>query len=203
MGLCEIWGVKQTGPGRACNVCLEEPRALVCALDLASADWAGPVFPGHRVARGKGRDAPLAYFWPSVSSGCSAGSVLRNTAAPPLTHPYTLHPATITFMFLAQAQAAHIIVHWYKWKQKHLCTKNIHRHSNSPAGFICVNRSLPELCSQPASQHLHFLFVFSGLKPQLPCSSLCSSPTLSLAIVIPVSVILSPFWHVALQKMAC
>lgn len=92
VGLCEIWGVKQTGPGRACNVCLEEPRALVCALDLASADWAGPVFPGHRVARGKGRDAPLAYFWPSVSSGCSAGSVLRNTAAPP-SHtptPFTL-----------------------------------------------------------------------------------------------------------------
>lgn len=160
------------------------------------------IFPGHHVARGvnKGCHAPLAYFCLSVSCGCSAGSSLRNAAAAAFTHPCTLHPSTITFMFLAQAQAANAVAHWYKWKQKRLCTKNTHRRSNSPAGFIFVNRSLPVVkptCLTASALPLCFQWFKATAG-----SSLCGFLTLSLAFAVPVCVILSTFWHVALQKKA-
>lgn len=62
-------------------------------LTLRQQTVPGPVFPGHRIAPGinKGSNAPLAYFCPSASRGCSAGSALRNTAAPPPRTP--LHPS--------------------------------------------------------------------------------------------------------------
>lgn len=66
--------------------------------------------------------------------------------------------------------------------------QNTHRqrHSNSPPGFICINRGLLELCSRPAFQCLclHFFF-YCGLKQQLShsctsCSARVSSfPSLS------------------------
>lgn len=54
-----------------------------------------------------------------------------------------------------------------------------HRHSNSPPGFICINRGLLELCSRPAFQCLCFLF-FCGLKQQLSRSCRSFSASVSL-----------------------
>lgn len=179
-------------------------------LTLRQQTVPGPVFPGHRIAPGinKGSDAPLAYFCPSTSRGCSAGSVLRNTAAPPpLAHPCTLHPATVTFTFLAQAQAANAAVHWYKWKQKRLCTKNTQPLQQPCRLYLCKQkfaRVVQPTCFPASALPLCFQ-RFEATAALLP--SLCSFPALSLAMVVPVSVILSPFWHVTkdgvLKKDVC
>lgn len=176
-----VW--RRQGQDGAVTSVSEEPRALVCAFDLASADWAGADLPWtpRRPWHHPGCHAPLAYFCPSVSCGCCAGLVLRNTAALPSHTPAPFTPQKLHSCFSHRPK-----------QRTPLCTDTnesrsapapkTHRRSNSPAGFVCVNTSLPELCSQPAFQHLHFPYVFSGLKPQLPCSSLCRSPTLSLAV---------------------
>lgn len=189
------------GQDRAEASVSEEPRARFSAFDLASADWAGACLPLDTASPVASTHAPLAYLCASVSRGWSAGSALRNRAAPPRT---PRHPSPRNnYIHVPRAGTGSTRLCTDTNESRSASAPKTHTRCNSPAGFICVNRSLPELCSQPASQHLHFPFVFSGLKLQLPSSSLCTSPTLSLAIVVPVSVILSPFWHVALQKMAC
>lgn len=124
--LCGIWGVKEMGAGQGCNICFRGTQgSCLCIWPCVS-----------RLGWGR---SPLDTASPVASSRvpCSTRLLLsvrlvwllrrvgpQKHSCSPLAHPGTLHPATITFMFLAQAQAAHAAVHRYKWKQKRPCTKN-------------------------------------------------------------------------------
>lgn len=111
--------------------------------------------------------------------------------------------------------------HRQKGKQKCLRTKT-HRHkcSNSPPGFICINRGSLELYNQPAFQCLVLPFfstvlnnfclspvdlsLLATLYPPLSCSSafaIVSRPVAVLLCSLGLFIILSAFWHVSLPDM--
>lgn len=167
MDFCGIWGVKETW--RGWNICLRGTSGHVLTL----CQQAGPLFPesrspsrsltSKRPPASVAREHSRTSVRPSVRPGRLQRRVspqMHTCLPPPAGHvTEQLHPSC------ARAQALAAVHRRTQIKAEAPLQPQTHGRSNRPAGFICVNRSLPELCSQPA---------------------------LSSAVLVPASVLLSP-----------